>query len=107
MLHITNGDSAGDTIRATGLEGDVLPWRDVLHEGPVPGGLELEALSVIRARFLSDETNRRKVEQDFRDRDARLQAGTGEDIVLWFEADLYDMLQLIQLLDWFQRHPPK
>ena len=32
MLHITNGDSTAGTLRQTGLEGEVIPWRDVLHE---------------------------------------------------------------------------
>ena len=35
-LHITNGESAANTLRQTALGGAVLPWQDVLHEGPVP-----------------------------------------------------------------------
>jgi DNA-binding transcriptional MerR regulator len=34
LLHITNGESAGNTLRQTALGGAVLPWQDVLHEGP-------------------------------------------------------------------------
>ena len=37
-LHVTNGESAGNTLRQTALGGAVLPWQDVLHEGPVPLG---------------------------------------------------------------------
>ena len=36
LLHVTNGESAGNTLRQTALGGAVLPWQDVLHEGPVP-----------------------------------------------------------------------
>ena len=54
VLHITNGDSAVGLMREGGISGDILPWRDVLHDGPVPGGLDLEALSRVRARFLAD-----------------------------------------------------
>ena len=36
LLHVTNGESAGNTLRQTGLGGAVLPWQDVLHDGPVP-----------------------------------------------------------------------
>ena len=36
LLHVTNGESAGNTLRQTTLGGAVLPWQDVLHEGPVP-----------------------------------------------------------------------
>src|SRR5690242_6636378 len=50
-LHITNGESAGITLRRTSLGGAVLPWHDVLHEGPVPD-VERPELRRIRARFL-------------------------------------------------------
>lgn len=33
-LHISNGDHAAERIRFAGITGDVVPWRDVLHEGP-------------------------------------------------------------------------
>ena len=100
MLHVTNGDSAADTIRQTGIVGPVLPWRDVLHEGPVPAGLTLEAMSTVRARFHGVALD------EFRQRDETLKAGlTKEEIVLWFEADLYDQLQIIQVLDWIGRQP--
>src|SRR5262245_5129214 len=36
LLHVTNGESAGNTLRQTALGGAVLPWQDVLHEGPLP-----------------------------------------------------------------------
>lgn len=110
MLHITNGDITAALINDTGIGGDVLPWRDVLHEGPVPAGLDLEAMSRVRARFLADSgwSSAREVMVEFEQRDARLrQVGTAEDVVLWFEADLYDQLQLIQLLDWFSQHPAR
>ena len=108
MLHVTNGDAAADAIRATGIPGEVLPWRDVLHEGPVPAGLGLRELSLVRAGFIAslgwgevDEARR-----GFEERDAALARSADEDeVVLWFEHDLYDQLQLIQLLDWFAAHP--
>ena len=45
---------------------------------------------------------------EFRARDSALRAGLAEnEIVLWFEADLYDQLQIIQILEWLagQEHP--
>src|SRR3982074_3791733 len=35
VLHVTNGDSAATSLKEA-LSTDVLPWRDVLHVGPVP-----------------------------------------------------------------------
>jgi DNA-binding transcriptional MerR regulator len=52
LLHVTNGESAGNTLRQTSLGGAVLPWQDVLHEGPVPAGPRRELLRT-RADFLS------------------------------------------------------
>ena len=51
-LNITNGDIAVTIMRQADISGDFLPWRDVLHDGPVPGGLSLEALSEIRTDFI-------------------------------------------------------
>ena len=104
MLHITNGDMAVAMLRRAGIQGDMLPWRDVLHEGPVPAGLDLEALSALRSRFISDQGwgSPDEVAQSFAERDAVLtESDAREEIVLWFEHDLFDQLQLIQLLDWF------
>ena len=52
MLHITNGDCAV-AVLSRAVSGTFLPWRDVLHEGPVRAGLSLEQLSAERARFMS------------------------------------------------------
>ncbi len=70
VLHITNGNSADGNIRESGIGGDVLPWRDVLHEGPVPTGVSLDELSRLRANYLADAGagEQAEVTQDFVDR---------------------------------------
>jgi hypothetical protein len=55
ILNITNGDSAVMVMQQAGIPGVFLPWRDVLHDGPVPAGLSLEKLSEVRAQFISDQ----------------------------------------------------
>jgi hypothetical protein len=97
-LHVTNGDSTVASLQGR-VTGQVLPWRDVLHEGPVPA-LPAAALARVRARFLAQAAGvpAEATYRDLRARDARLAAARGE-VVLWFEADLYDQLQLIQMLD--------
>jgi Domain of unknown function (DUF1835) len=107
MLHITNGDSVGGTLRQTDLPGDILTWKDILHEGPTPSGLSLEEMSQIRAQFLANCALGLYEEMlaDFLHRDRTLaQFATHKEVILWFEHDLYDQLQLIQLLDWFSHH---
>ncbi|MEO0617864.1 MAG: hypothetical protein AAFZ01_01140 [Pseudomonadota bacterium] len=101
-LHITNGDGAAEIIRASGIDGDVLPWRDPMHHGPFPPGLDLDAVSVIRADYLAgDVLEVDAVRADFADRDQRLRNALtrGDAITLWFEHDLLDQLQLVQILD--------
>lgn len=90
------------------VEGKFLPWRDVLHEGPVHAGLPLDALSARRTAFIAAAGwgALPEVRKQFEERDAILRdAGRHEEVVLWFEHDLYDQLQLLQLLDWFALHP--
>lgn len=109
MLHVTNGDCAVEILCKAGMQGDILPWRDVLHEGPVDTSLSLEALSRLRARFIADEgwaPPYEDAKRQFEERDARLKrAGVDEEVVLWLEHDLYDQLHLIQILSWFADHP--
>ncbi|HJQ29698.1 MAG TPA: DUF1835 domain-containing protein [Rubrobacter sp.] len=105
MLFVTNGDSAADRIRRLGLARDVLPWRDVLHEGPVRPGLSTGELREVRARFIAERGWGvfDEVLDGFARRDSMLEGfREHEEIVLWFEHDLYDQLQLIQLLDRFE-----
>lgn len=104
MLHITNGDSAADLIKDAVFRGQILAWRDVLHEGPVPFGLELHQLSEIRSEFIAAQGwgKLSDVRRSFTERDETLvRFREQEEIVLWFEHDLYDQLQLLQLLAWF------
>lgn len=101
MLHITNGDCAAEVL-SRAVSGTILPWRDVLHEGPVRAGLELEELSRERVAFIAQAGwgEEDTILKDFRRRDAAFrEAGRHDEIVLWFEHDLYDQLQLIQVLD--------
>jgi hypothetical protein len=103
-LIITNGDDAVARMREAGIRGEILPWRDILHEGPVPPSLSLEELSAVRAQFLAQRgwLPQEELQAAFRSRDATIRRhGEFESVVLWFEHDLYDQLQLIQLLDFF------
>jgi hypothetical protein len=101
LLHVTNGDSAASTLRKTALGGDVVSWRDALHEGPVPA-LPRGELMRTRARFLAECGWGRAddVRASLEERDRRLLDALGGDcrVVLWFEHDLYDQLQLVDVL---------
>jgi hypothetical protein len=103
-LHVTNGDSAAEILRQSGVGGIVTVTADVLHEGPAPGGLAPERWRKVRARYLAESgygdydsclaqlTRWDRTLEDFRPH---------EEIVLWFEHDLFDQLLLIRALHGF------
>jgi hypothetical protein len=88
-LHVSNGDATD--LAGTGLARRILYWRDVLHEGPVPD-VDPAQLRRIRAAFLGVDV------ATFAERDHALAANRDGEYVLWFEADLYDQLQIVQVL---------
>ena len=99
VLHVTNGDDAGDKLRRF-VNGAVTITADPLHEGPAPA-VDGGAWYDLRARFLSNGDAR------FEDIKAQLAAwdraildgARAGSVVLWFEHDLFDQLQLIRTLD--------
>lgn len=100
VLHVTNGDATVAPLRAAGIVEPILPWRDVLHEGPVPSGLADAELRRVRAEFIAGEDwgDLPDILRGFEDRDQHLVDHANDQLVLWFEADLYDQLQLIEVL---------
>jgi hypothetical protein len=101
LLHVTNGESAANTLRQTSLGGAVLPWQDALHEGPVPAGPR-HLLLATRAAFLSGcgWGSKRAIRSALERRDRTLADAwrDGWQVVVWFEHDLYDQLQLLDVL---------
>ncbi|MFG1267510.1 DUF1835 domain-containing protein [Xanthobacter sp. DSM 14520] len=109
-LIVTNGESAAERLRAAGIKGHILPWQDMLHDGPVPPGTDLEEVSDVRADFLSQALGLPfdEVRADFAHRDAQVEVHIAySQVELWFEHDLFDQLQLIQLLSYFSHEPER
>lgn len=100
-LNVTNGDCAGSVLLRSELPGPVLSWQDVLHEGPL-APVPPAALRELRARFLAGAGwgDVGAIGRALQRRNALLQRtlATGGQVVLWFEHDLVDQLQLLQIL---------
>jgi hypothetical protein len=97
MVHITNGDCVGDTLRRWAGEPRLIVWHDTLHEGPVRQGLPFASLSAERQEWLTAEGYG---PISFAQRDkACARLAPRDSVWLWFEDDLYDQLQLLQILD--------
>jgi len=110
ILNIVNDDATIAKLKIAEIQGTFLSWQDFLHEGPVPENLSLEALSKIRAEYISQKGlgSFEEIDQSFKDRNSSLNSFKKYNkIILWFEHDLYDQLQFIQILDWFSKYASK
>jgi len=108
-LIITNGDMAAERILAKWPNVTVLPWRDVLHDGPLVLHKSLQEQSKERAAFIAGFADMPpdQVAEDFETRDQLfLKAADYDRVELWFEHDLYDQLQLLQILYFANLHLP-
>ncbi len=88
-------------MRQAGILGDILPWRDVLHIGPVQNHESWQLFDQARIEFLisTNLANRQHIKETFVERRAVMnQLNRYEGIYLWFEHDLYDQLQFLQIL---------
>jgi hypothetical protein len=108
ILHVANGTSVTDTLALTGIPGRRSIWADPLHEGPVPGGLTDDELVDVRTRFLlgTDAPGEDRWNDLRRWREVLDDHASFDELVLWFEHDLFDQLNLIQLLSYLRLRPP-
>jgi hypothetical protein len=112
VLHVTNGDCAAEGLRKAGLPGRVVVFADALHEGPAPI-VEDDEWYRRRADYHASRGHgsAQKIRADLVAADSAIdRARTEDEIVLWFEHDLFDQLLLIRLLDrlsgWPVGQPP-
>lgn len=106
MLHIVNGDSVGNKLKEAGAQGDVLVWREMYTEGPVFLQPELPANRIARGEYMEQAIGI-PLEEWQKSAEAQEKQLAGyhlyEDIVLWFEHDLFDQTMLSYLLHWFSQ----
>src|SRR3954469_19608660 len=97
IVHVCNGDSTADSLSLADLPGEIRVWADALDQGPVLPVSDPEHWKV-RGGFWSS--------RGFREADGKLaaydhgvdEAAGAEELILWFEHDLFDQLALIRLL---------
>jgi hypothetical protein len=106
MLHVANGHCTTRLIEQSGVPGRTMVWCDPLNEGPVPDVPD-EQLLHLRAEFLAGaRENVEEVTADLANWRAQVDAHDRYDeLVLWYEHDLFDQLNLIQLLTHLGQRP--
>jgi hypothetical protein len=109
VLHVLNGDETRRVFGRAGLAGDVLVWRDILVEGPVTADADAVPALEARAAFLAERfgIDRETYTRSAREQGEGLDSARGHDeVVLWFEQDLFCAVNLWRVLDWLARRPP-
>ncbi|HVD92158.1 MAG TPA: DUF1835 domain-containing protein [Vicinamibacterales bacterium] len=108
MLHITNGDATRMLLERSSVPGTFSSWDDILHEGPTPPNLPAEEWRRVRVDYLASlfpAVN--DIAGHYRREDEALERWRDHDeVVFWFEHDLYDQLLLIRHFSWLGDQGP-
>ena len=97
IVHVCNGESTADSLSLADLPGEIRVWADALDQGPLLPVSDPEHWKLRdefwAARGLRDAGGRLAAYDHGVDEAAR-----AEELILWFEHDLFDQLALIRLL---------
>jgi hypothetical protein len=100
IVHVCNGDSTADTLSLADLPGDIRVWADALDLGPVLPVSDAEHYKV-RGEMWAQLSGGSAADsaQRLADWDKGIdEAAKAEELILWFEHDLFDQLALVRLL---------
>src|SRR5688572_12735981 len=107
LLHVANGACTTMTIETAGIPGVTSLWADPLYDGPVPGGLDDDALTAVRMEHHAPNVAAADSDNDMRRwRQVIAEHAAYDELVLWYEHDLFDQLILMQLLPFVRAHVP-
>jgi hypothetical protein len=104
MIHLVAGESALGTLKESSVPGEKFSIDDILMEGPIVDGLRTDSSWMQRAEYLQSYFSISKLEYlaGKAERDRILGESLSHDeIVLWFEFDLFCQANLLYYLDWY------
>ena len=104
ILHIHNGDASADVAKQSSVPGEHFAWREALIDGPAPVAANEQEWRQVRARHLFEAygIEPAELESESVAQEEKLASFTDyEEVVLWFEHDLFCQVHLIYLLNWF------
>jgi hypothetical protein len=108
MLHIHNGDSTAETMRAAGFPGEHIAFQEALAGGPTPAGQPPDRWRSIRSHYLAGFSGEEAllIQDSLAANDAMLAGASAHDeVILWFEHDLHCQFNLLYLLNLFAQAP--
>lgn len=99
-LHILNGDSTISLFQQSGIKGSTCVFREILSEGPSSLDIGSDASNKQRVEFLSKyfEADAETYEERFIKELHIIEEKNWDEIILWFEYDLFCQINAIFLL---------
>jgi len=103
LLHITNGDNFTQRLKKMDIEGDVITWREMLCEGKTLTNVGSETFWKTRYEFLHKNYKVSKswfIEKTLKEYRSLCNHKQQDQIVLWFEYDLFCQVNMIAVISW-------
>lgn len=107
LLHITNGDSFTARLNSLDLKGDIITWREMLCEGKTLTNVGSENFWKTRFDFLHKNYKVSKswfIEKTLKEYRSLCNHKQQDEIVLWFEYDLFCQINMLAVLSWLKTH---
>lgn len=107
LLHITNGDAFTERLGSLKLKGDVITWREMLCEGKTLTNVGSENFWKTRFEFLNKNYKVSKswfIEKTLKEYRSLCNHKQQDQIVLWFEYDLFCQVNMLAVLSWLKSH---
>jgi hypothetical protein len=101
ILHILNGDSMAYSFEDTGLDGDIMVWREVLSEGPLEENILSGSFWKNRQEWIDKKTPG-NYQQKVLDQLVKLDEPYDE-INLWFEFDLHCQANMLGVMTYLKQ----
>lgn len=107
ILHITNGDQTTHQLKKSHYTGTMITWREMLCEGKTTPDVGSEGFWKSRFDFLSSTyqiTKQFFIDHTIKEFRSLCQEKKQDEIVLWFEYDLYSQVNMLAVISWLKKH---
>ncbi|MCM4163247.1 MULTISPECIES: DUF1835 domain-containing protein [unclassified Arenibacter] len=109
QLHITDGDILTNKLSTLKLEGDIITWREMLCEGKTETSVGSESFWKTRFEFLNKNYKVSKswfIDKTLKEYRTLCNHKQEDRIVLWFDFDLFDQINMLAVISWLKTHRP-
>lgn len=106
-IHIINGDGLAAKMMELDIPGEIIVWRELLCEGPTVQEVGSAEFVEIRKKFVGEAygISAENYEEKFVSQLEKLrQLEEYEEVILWFEFDLFCHINMIAAISFFLNH---